>query len=132
MAEWIDLLDPGEDELRAHVGDVDPGTLEQLLAARIPKGARGRRSAARATTCSVSCSSAVLEPEEDRLYYQEIDLVVTRDRVVTVRKTPPGGEPFDPSKVEEICTIHPHLRRGRSSTTSWTRSRSAISICSTA
>ena len=33
-------------------------------------------------------------PEEDRIYYQEIDLVLTKDKAVTVRKTPENGEPF--------------------------------------
>ena len=39
---------------------------------------------------------AVDEPESDRIYYQEINLVVTPDIGLTVRKTPPDGEPFDP------------------------------------
>ena len=37
---------------------------------------------------------AVAVPEEDRIYYQEIDLVLTKDKAVTVRKTPENGEPF--------------------------------------
>ncbi len=34
---------------------------------------------------------AVAVPEEDLVYYQEVDFVLTRQRIVTVRKTP--GEP---------------------------------------
>jgi magnesium transporter len=113
MAEWIDLLDPGEAELREHVGHLDPGTLEQLLASSDPEGSSRPTLRGQGDYVFGVLLSAVLEPEEDRLYYQEIDLVVTRDRVVTVRKTPPGGEPFDASKVEEICTIHPHLPPGK-------------------
>jgi magnesium transporter len=113
MAEWIDLLDPDEAELRAHVGDLDPGTFEELLARTDPEGNSRPTLRGQGNYVFGVLLSAVLEPEEDRLYYQEIDLVVTRDRVVTVRKTPPGGKPFDPAKVEEICTIHPHLPAGK-------------------
>ena len=113
MAELIDLLDPDEAELRAHVGDLDPGTFEELLARTDPEGNSRPTLRGQGNYVFGVLLSAVLEPEEDRLYYQEIDLVVTRDRVVTVRKTPPGGKPFDPAKVEEICTIHPHLPAGK-------------------
>src|SRR5437667_382930 len=33
--------------------------------------------------------------EEDRVFYQEIDIIATRERVVTVRKTPERGYPCD-------------------------------------
>ena len=36
---------------------------------------------------------AVAVPEEDSVYYQEIDLVITHDTLLTVRKTPPSGRP---------------------------------------
>src|SRR5439155_21613842 len=39
--------------------------------------------------------------EEDRVFYQEVDLVATRDRLVTVRKTPERGRPFDPTPAQE-------------------------------
>jgi magnesium transporter len=48
----------------------------------------------------------VAVPDENRVYYQEIDLVLTRDLVLTARKTPPGGEPFDTSGVHETCTLN--------------------------
>jgi magnesium transporter len=32
-------------------------------------------------------------PEDDSVYYQEIDLVITHDTLLTVRKTPEGGKP---------------------------------------
>jgi magnesium transporter len=43
-------------------------------------------------------------PDEARVYYQEIDLVLTRELVLTARKTPPGGEPFDTAGVHDTCT----------------------------
>jgi magnesium transporter len=36
---------------------------------------------------------AVSVREEDIVYYQEIDLVITHDTLLTVRKTPPAGQP---------------------------------------
>jgi magnesium transporter len=42
----------------------------------------------------------VLVPEEDRLFYQEIDLVMTEDTLLTVRKTPPGDKPFMPDEAK--------------------------------
>jgi magnesium transporter len=42
-------------------------------------------------------------PEEDRLYYQEIDFVVTTDTLVSVSKTPPGEKAFDPAPAKEAC-----------------------------
>ena len=44
---------------------------------------------------------AVAVPDEDLVYYQEVDLVITPDRLVTVRKTPEGRPPFDPKGVRE-------------------------------
>ena len=44
---------------------------------------------------------AVAVPDEDTVYYQEIDLALTRDALLTVRKTPPGREPFDPAAVKK-------------------------------
>jgi magnesium transporter len=41
--------------------------------------------------------------QEDRVYYQEVDIILSRDRAVTVRRTPAGGEPFDPSDLNEAC-----------------------------
>jgi magnesium transporter len=45
----------------------------------------------------------VAVPEKDEVYYQEVDLVLTPDFVLTVRKTPPEGQPFDITAIEEIC-----------------------------
>lgn len=112
MAEWIDLLDPDEEELRAQGVDLDAATLEQLLA---PADADGKtRPTLRGQGDHVFgvLLSAVLEPARDRLYYQEVDLVITRDRVLTVRKTPAGGEPFDPRRVKEVCAVREHVPAG--------------------
>ena len=95
MAEWIDLLDPDRDGA--------------------PRCARAERFT---TSPSSSCSQPTRhddEPrprleghdhyvfgvflvpiairEEDRVFYQEIDFVATRERLVTVRKTPERRTP---------------------------------------
>ena len=95
MAEWVDLLDPDEAELRKHAPDVDHASFELLLARADPEGRVRPSLRGHGDYVFGLLLSAVLEPEEDRLYYQEIDLVISRDRVLTVRKTPPDGKPFD-------------------------------------
>src|SRR5581483_5272778 len=45
----------------------------------------------------------VAVPTEDRLYYQEVDFIATREELVTVSKTPPGEQPFDPKPAKEAC-----------------------------
>ena len=45
----------------------------------------------------------ILVREEDRVFYQELDLVATRERLVTVRKTPELGHPFDPTPAQEAA-----------------------------
>jgi magnesium transporter len=52
--------------------------------------------------------AAVAVPEEDVVYYQEVDFVLSRDRIVTVRKTPGGRPPYDPSDVGDVCDAVPH------------------------
>jgi magnesium transporter len=45
----------------------------------------------------------VAVPEDDLLYYQEVDFVLTRERLVSVRKTPGSRPPYDPASVTELC-----------------------------
>jgi magnesium transporter len=51
-------------------------------------------------------ASAYPLPDENRVLYQEVDLVATPELLVTVRKTPPGGIPFDPAG------LHPAAEEG--------------------
>ncbi len=55
---------------------------------------------------------AVAVPEKDQVYYQEVDLVATRETIVTVRKTPPDGEPYDTAPVHETCERNDHAEPG--------------------
>jgi magnesium transporter len=93
-ATWIDLLDPTPEELRAKAPqDLEETALERLLAP--PEHADDPRPTLQGHGDYVFgvLLIAVAVPEEDSVYYQEIDLVVTRDTLLTVRKTPAEGRP---------------------------------------
>src|SRR5581483_7838742 len=45
----------------------------------------------------------VLRDDLDDVIYQEIDLIATMDKLVTVRKTPQGEKPFDPAAAQAAC-----------------------------
>ena len=96
MAEWIDLLDPGPDELRAALGiEVHDLAFEQLLEpTRLDDEPRPRLEGHEHYVFGVFLVPIAIR-DEDRVYYQEIDLIATRERLVTVRKTPEDGKPFD-------------------------------------
>jgi magnesium transporter len=103
-ANWIDLLDPNEEELRAQLPrDVHAGDLERLLRPATADAQIRPTLQGHGAHVFGGFLVAVAVPAEDRVFYQEIGLLLTRDRVVTVRKTPPGEKPFDPTPVREIC-----------------------------
>ena len=52
--------------------------------------------------------AAVAVPEEDVVYYQEVDFVLGRDRIITVRKTPGERPAFDPSQIGDVCDAVEH------------------------
>jgi magnesium transporter len=102
MAEWIDLLDPGPEELRAALGiEVHDLAFEQLLEpTREDDEPRPRLEGHDHYVFGVFLVPIAIR-DEDRVYYQEIDLIATRERLVTVRKTPEDGKPFDVSAAME-------------------------------
>jgi magnesium transporter len=112
MAEWRDLLDPGRDELLANVGDLLPDVLVEQLAAEPDPGRRPRLTGGSGWIAGM-LQVPVLVEVEDRLYYQEVGLVLTSERAVTVRWTPSGEEPFDPAAVRELFAEHPSPSPGR-------------------
>ena len=103
-AAWIDLLDPEMAELRARAPRaLHPRALDQLLAP-IRHGDEPRPTLeAHGDYVFGVFLVAVAVPEEDRVFYQEIDLVLTEETALTVRKTPEGGPPFDPTATREAC-----------------------------
>jgi magnesium transporter len=113
MAEWIDLLDPDEAQLREHAPrDLESAVLERLLEPADPEGRTRPTFQGHGDYVFGVLLVAVLDPERDRLFYQEIDLVITREAVLTVRKTPAGAKAFDPMKVQEVCAVREHVPPG--------------------
>jgi magnesium transporter len=102
-ANWVDLLDPTPDELRAAAPvELDPPVFELLTAAPAhddePRPTLRSHGSYVFGIFLVACAL----PAEDAMYYQEIEVVVTADAILTVRKTPPGGRrPFDIEGVRE-------------------------------
>jgi magnesium transporter len=96
VAEWIDLLDPDEGEIRkALPRDIHVTALQQLLdPSRHDDEPRPRLEGHDHYVFGVFLVPIAVR-EENRVYYQEVDLVATRERVVTVRKTPERGHPCD-------------------------------------
>jgi magnesium transporter len=96
MAEWIDLLDPTEDEVReALPARIHDRAREQLLEpARHDDEPRPRLEGHDHYVFGVFLLPIAVR-EEDRVFYQEIDIIASRERVVTVRKTPERGHPCD-------------------------------------
>jgi magnesium transporter len=104
VAEWVDLLDPGEDELRAALPvEVHPAALRRLLAAPVPDQPPRPGLDAHDGYVFGVVVVAVSKREEHRLVYQEIDLVLTPDALLTVRKTLPGERPFDVEEATKAC-----------------------------
>ncbi len=102
-ANWIDLLDPSPEEIQAQAPSDLEETALQLLHAR-PEHEDEPRPTLQGHGRYVFgvFLLAVADSESDSVYYQEIDLVVTAETLLTVRKTPPAGQaPYDPSEVRE-------------------------------
>ncbi|HEY8793070.1 MAG TPA: magnesium transporter CorA family protein [Gaiellaceae bacterium] len=104
MAEWIDLIDPTPDELREKLPrELQESALERLLAPPQHQDEPRPTLQSHGDYIFGVFLLAVSVPEEDRVFYQEIDVVVTNDILVTVSKTPPGEHPYDPRPARESC-----------------------------
>jgi magnesium transporter len=111
VAEWIDLIDPSPDELRAKLPrEVQESALALLLAPAQHADEPRPTLQAHGDYIFGVFLLAIPVPEEDRVFYQEIDLVLTHDVLLTVSKTPPGEHPYDPRPVRESC--HPDEEAG--------------------
>ena len=52
----------------------------------------------------------IVIPDEDLVYYQEVDLIVTGEALLTVRKTPESGRaPFESQSAKDACREHDPL-----------------------
>jgi magnesium transporter len=96
MANWIDLVDPTEEELRSRAPtDLDPTALELLLAPPLHNDEPRPTIQSHGDYVFGVLLVAVAVPEEDDIFYQEVDLVIHEDALLTVRKTPPGRHPCE-------------------------------------
>lgn len=107
MAEWIDLIDPSEEELRKHL---PPGThdvaLDVLFAPPVHDDEPRPRIVSHGNYVFGVLLVPVVVKKENRVYYQEVDLIATRDTLITVSKSQRGEEPFDPKPAKDACRVH--------------------------
>lgn len=93
---WLDLLDPSRAELLSVLPtQVDPDVVE-ALATESDERARPVLEAHGAYLYGVLVSILAV-PDEDMIVSREIGLVATPELLVTVRKTPATGPPWDPA-----------------------------------
>jgi len=91
---WIDLLDPSAEELRAKAPhELEDTALAQLLAPPQHEDEPRPTLVGHGDYIFGIFLVVVAVPDEDTVYYQEVDLVLTHETLLTVRKTPPGGRP---------------------------------------
>jgi magnesium transporter len=107
VPRWIDLVDPSPDELRTHLPDhVHDTALTALLAPHEHDDEPRPRIESHGDYILGILLLPIEVPDEDRLYYQEVDFVATTETLLTVSKTPPGEKPFDPGPAKEACRTH--------------------------
>ena len=104
MGEWIDLVDPDAAELSGDSGRHFIPVQSKGSCSRRHHGDEPRPTIERQGDYVFGVVLvAVAVPDEDRVFYQEIDIVLTHELVLTVRKTPPGEQPYDTSDVHAAC-----------------------------
>ncbi len=101
---WIDLLDPTRNELDRYLpSSIHDRALEQLLKPIKHEDEPRPKLESHGDYVFGVLLVAVAVPQEDAVFYQEVDLVLTREMLLTVRKTPEGRAPYDPSGVQAGC-----------------------------
>ena len=93
-ATWIDLLDPSAEELRAKAPkELEETALERLLTPPAHEDEPRPTLQGHGDYVFGVFLIAVAQRDEDSVYYQEIDIVLTHDTLLTVRKTPAADLP---------------------------------------
>jgi magnesium transporter len=104
MGEWIDLVDPTPEELTDRAPEaLHPTAVTRLLAPARHDDEPRPTIEAHGDYVFAILLVAVAVPEENRVFYQEIDLVLTEHTFLLVRKTPEGEAPFDSSEARDAC-----------------------------
>lgn len=107
---WIDLIDPSPEELRAAIPkDLHPVALELLLTPHVHDDEPRPRIDSHGTYVVGILLIAVAVASENRVFYQEVDFILTPDLLVTVSKTPPDEKPFDPKPAKDACRPDEHV-----------------------
>jgi len=107
VPEWRDLVDPNAADLKAALPEhVHRTALDALLAPHQHDDEPRPRVESHGDYILGILLLPIGVPEDDRLYYQEVDFIATLDVLVTVSKTPPGEQPFDPQNAKEACRAH--------------------------
>jgi magnesium transporter len=104
MAEWIDLIDPTPEELREKLPrEIHESALDRLLTPADHADEPRPTLQGHGDYVFGVFLVAVAVPKEDRVFYQEVDAIVTSDVLVTVSKTPKGEVSYDPRPARESC-----------------------------
>ena len=103
-ATWVDLLDPKREDLEQQLPKrLQQSALAQLVAPAEHDDEPRPTLQAHGDYVFGVFLVAVAVPEEDRVFYQEIDFVLTTESLLTVRKTPSGEQPFDIQAALAAC-----------------------------
>ena len=102
---WIDLLDPTPQELKSKLPrEVHDRALDQLLAPAQHRDDPRPKLESHGDYVFGVFLIPVVVPEEDLVFYQEVDAVLTREVLVTVRKSPgEGRSPWQPKAAQDSC-----------------------------
>src|SRR5207248_9452849 len=101
VAGWNDRRDPGEGDLKKVLPpQIHERALEQLLAPAVHDDEPRARLEGHDHYLFGVFLLPIAIREEDRVFYQEVDIIATRERVVTVRKTPERGYACDLSPAQ--------------------------------
>jgi magnesium transporter len=102
---WIELRDPSAEELRGQLPPgMHAGALALLSAPLVPGDEPRPRLESHGSYLFGILLVSVAVPEDDTVYYLEIDVVATKERLVTVTKTPPGERSFDATIGKGACS----------------------------
>ena len=104
---WIDLLDPDEPTLAAAIPvDVHRSAFQRLLATPRHDDDPRPRLEAHGDYLFGVLVVPLFRPDEGHVAYQEIDLLASRDRLVTVCKTPPGATAYSVAAARATACAH--------------------------
>ncbi|MEY2420046.1 MAG: magnesium transporter [Acidimicrobiaceae bacterium] len=102
--EWVDLLDPTEEEVRqAWPSDLHSQAIDTLLQPHTHADEPRPKFESHGSYAFAVLLLPKVVTDEDRVYYREVDILLAHGHVLTVRKTPPDGDPIDLAEVKAVC-----------------------------